>query len=45
MTDAKICGLTTPEAIAAAARSGAGYIGFVFFLRMCIVLQCLGIGA
>ncbi|MAU41391.1 MAG: phosphoribosylanthranilate isomerase [Kordiimonas sp.] len=33
MTDAKICGLTTPEAIAAAARSGAGYIGFVFFPR------------
>lgn len=28
---AKICGLTTPEAIEAAAEGGAAYIGFVFF--------------
>jgi len=28
---AKICGLTTPEAIEAAAKAGAAYIGFVFF--------------
>lgn len=28
---AKICGLTTPEAVAAAAEAGAAYIGFVFF--------------
>ncbi|MDG1209942.1 MAG: phosphoribosylanthranilate isomerase [Paracoccaceae bacterium] len=28
---AKICGLTTPEAIEAAAEAGAAYIGFVFF--------------
>lgn len=28
---AKICGLTTPEAIEAAADAGAAYIGFVFF--------------
>ena len=30
---AKICGLTTPEAIEAAAKAGAAYIGFVFFPR------------
>lgn len=28
---AKICGLTTPEAIEAATEAGAAYIGFVFF--------------
>ncbi len=28
---AKICGLTTPEAVKAAAEAGAAYIGFVFF--------------
>ncbi len=28
---AKICGLTTPEAIEAAAEAGAAYVGFVFF--------------
>lgn len=28
---AKICGLTTPESIEAAAKAGAAYIGFVFF--------------
>lgn len=28
---AKICGLTTPEAVEAAAEAGAAYIGFVFF--------------
>jgi phosphoribosylanthranilate isomerase len=28
---AKICGLTTPEAVEAAAAAGAAYIGFVFF--------------
>jgi phosphoribosylanthranilate isomerase len=27
----KICGLSTPEAVAAAARAGAAYLGFVFF--------------
>ena len=29
----KICGLTTPEAVAAAAEGGAAYVGFVFFPR------------
>ncbi|VAX02802.1 Phosphoribosylanthranilate isomerase [hydrothermal vent metagenome] len=28
---AKICGLTTPEAVKAAVRAGASYIGFVFY--------------
>jgi len=28
---AKICGLTTPEAVQAAVRAGAAYIGFVFY--------------
>jgi len=28
---AKICGLSTPEAIEVAAAAGAGYLGFVFF--------------
>ena len=27
----KICGLKTPEALAAAVEAGAGYVGFVFF--------------
>ena len=31
MTTAKICGLTTPEAVAAALDGGASHIGFVFF--------------
>ncbi len=30
---AKICGLSTPEAVEAAWRGGAAYIGFVFFAR------------
>lgn len=30
-TTAKICGLATPETIAAAVRGGASHIGFVFF--------------
>lgn len=30
---AKICGLTTPEAVQAAAEAGAAYIGFVFFRK------------
>lgn len=29
----KICGLTTPETVAAAAEAGARYIGFVFFAK------------
>ena len=29
--DAKICGLSTPEAVQAAVEGGAGYVGFVFF--------------
>lgn len=29
--DVKICGLGTPEAVAAAARGGARYVGFAFF--------------
>ena len=32
-TTAKICGLTTPEAVRAAAEGGASHIGFVFFGR------------
>ena len=31
MTTAKICGLTTPEAVTAALDGGASHIGFVFF--------------
>ena len=31
MTLAKICGLTTPEAVGAALQGGAAYLGFVFF--------------
>lgn len=31
MTTAKICGLTTPEAVAAALAGGASHVGFVFF--------------
>ncbi len=30
---AKICGLSTPEALAAAVAGGAGFVGFVFFAR------------
>jgi phosphoribosylanthranilate isomerase len=33
MTNAKICGLTTPEAVAAALAGGASHLGFVFFER------------
>lgn len=29
----KICGLTRPEDVAAAVKSGAGYVGFVFFAK------------
>ena len=31
MTGAKICGLSTPETVAAAVEGGAAYLGFVFF--------------
>ena len=31
MIKVKFCGLTTPEAVQAAARAGAAYVGFVFF--------------
>jgi phosphoribosylanthranilate isomerase len=31
MTSAKICGLSTPETLAAAIRHGASHVGFVFF--------------
>jgi phosphoribosylanthranilate isomerase len=31
MIDVKICGLTDPDAVAAAARGGARYLGFVFY--------------
>ncbi|CAN5402955.1 phosphoribosylanthranilate isomerase [soil metagenome] len=30
---AKICGLSTPEAVAAAVTGGAGFVGFVFFAK------------
>jgi phosphoribosylanthranilate isomerase len=30
---AKICGLSTPESVAAAVAGGAAYVGFVFFAR------------
>jgi phosphoribosylanthranilate isomerase len=31
--NAKICGLSTPEALAAAVRGGASHLGFVFFAK------------
>ena len=31
MTSAKICGLSTPDAVAAAIDGGAGFVGFMFF--------------
>ncbi len=31
MTAAKICGLSTPETVAAAVRAGARFVGFVFY--------------
>jgi phosphoribosylanthranilate isomerase len=31
MTDAKICGITTPDAMTAAIEGGAGFVGLVFF--------------
>lgn len=31
MTDVKICGLSTPETLAAAASGGARFVGFVFY--------------
>ncbi|MGD9915244.1 MAG: N-(5'-phosphoribosyl)anthranilate isomerase, partial [Rhizobiaceae bacterium] len=31
--DIKICGLKTPEAIAAALDGGASHIGFIFFAK------------
>src|SRR3546814_11308935 len=31
MTNAKICGLSTPETLAAAIAGGASHVGFVFF--------------
>src|SRR3954463_11320419 len=31
MTTAKICGLKTPDAVAAALAGGASYLGFMFF--------------
>lgn len=33
MPDIKICGLTTPEAVAAALAGGATHIGFIFFAK------------
>lgn len=33
MTGAKICGLTTPETVAAAVEGGAAYLGFNFFAK------------
>ncbi|MBE3639196.1 phosphoribosylanthranilate isomerase [Mangrovicoccus algicola] len=33
MTGVKICGLTAPGQVEAAARAGAAYVGFVFFAR------------
>ena len=33
MAEAKICGLSTPEAVQAALEGGAAYLGFVFFPR------------
>lgn len=32
-TRTKICGLTTPETVIAAAEAGAAYVGFVFFAK------------
>jgi phosphoribosylanthranilate isomerase len=31
MTQAKICGLSTPETVRAALEGGAAYLGFMFF--------------
>ena len=33
MAQAKICGLSTPEAVAAALAGGAAYLGFMFFAK------------
>jgi phosphoribosylanthranilate isomerase len=33
MTKAKICGLSTPEAVRAALDGGAAYLGFIFFAK------------
>lgn len=33
MAQAKICGLSTPEAVRAALDGGAGFVGFMFFAR------------
>jgi phosphoribosylanthranilate isomerase len=33
MTKAKICGVSTPEAVAAAVNGGAAFVGFVFFAK------------
>ena len=33
VTQAKICGLSTPETLAAAVAGGAGFVGFVFFAK------------
>jgi phosphoribosylanthranilate isomerase len=33
MTKAKICGLSTPEAVTAALEGGAAFLGFVFFAK------------
>src|SRR3569832_870022 len=33
MTAAKICGLSTPEAVAAALEGGASHVGFMFFAK------------
>ena len=33
MATAKICGLSTPEAVAAALAGGASHLGFMFFER------------
>jgi phosphoribosylanthranilate isomerase len=32
-TKAKICGLSTPEAVTAAVTGGAAFVGFVFFAK------------
>ena len=33
MVSAKICGLKTPETVAAAVENGADFVGFVFFMK------------
>jgi phosphoribosylanthranilate isomerase len=33
MTTAKICGLSTPDAVTAALEGGAAYLGFIFFAK------------